>query len=335
MQATTSSGLTVIFEGNSTNVCAINGTTLTMISLGQCSISASQSGNGIFSPASVVTQIINVIRNGQTLEMTTNSNPYLTARTPITVIASSLLGFDLNFISKTPDRCTLGPPQRTDFASPSFKIESLVTMVSYGICTITATVSGNEFYDSVVVTRNFQTNRISQSITFNLPTKLNFANFPYNLTATSSQGLDVFYYTDGSSVCTVSGSTLIMVSTGYCLITAFRNTDDLYTGASLQRMALLEKGAGTINIITPGLAAQQRGTPWVVETSDWFINLEATSNSGAQPYGQSYSSNVCTFTGLTLNIVGSGLCQFNIYAPATTFWSEANSRALEIYIRKI
>ena len=336
LQASASSGLAVIFASNSSNVCSISGNLLTMISVGVCSISASQPGNGLFAAAPEVIQAINMIKNSQYLELANTGPGYFSAKTPFTVTAYSHYGFELNLINKTENVCTLVSPQRTDNSVFS-KVESLVTMVKAGYCTITATVSGNEFYNSREITRSFLANMSGQTIDFYMPTTLNFTNFPYSLSATADSGLPVYYGVGSDSkACTLIGNTLVMVSAGYCFISVFQMGDLRFNPAPVEsRTILVSKSAAVINIITPGLAAQQRGTPWVVETSDGVINLEATSSSGTQPYGISWTPNTCTFTGLTLNHLGGSLCQFNIYAPGNAFWSEAVSRALEISFRRI
>ena len=354
LQATTTSDSSVTFTSNSPNVCTVDSTTegystrdndflwvrpLTLIGLGLCSITVNQLGNATFSPALAVTKVINVVKNSQSLEITRTGTFALSAKSPLTVSATSFYGFDLSLINNSENICTLGSPKRIDGLSPSFKVESLVTMVREGVCSITARVSGNQFYESAQVTRDFSAILTSQRIVFNLPATLITANFPYNLPATSDSGLPVSYKIDPHELgtpCSLSGGVLIMVSTGYCIITAFQPGDGLYSMTpGITRVVKLSKSEAIINIITPGLAAQQRGTPWVVETSDSVINLEATSSSGTQPYGVTWSPG-CTFTGLTLNIIGGGgLCQFNIYAPAGGLWNDGVSRALEIYIRRI
>ena len=334
LQATASSGLTVSFANNSPDICALNGKTLTMISLGICSISASQSGNGLFAAAPELIKAINMTKNGQYLEISNTGPGYFYAKTPFTVSAYSSYGFDLNFTNKTEDICTLGSPRRTDITTGQFKVESLVTMVKAGYCTITARVSGNEFYDSVETTRSFLANMSGQTIDFYMPTTLNAANFPYNLSATSDSGLPVSYAINSSSACTLNGNTLIMVSAGYCFITAYQNGDLRFNAAQVQsRTILLSKGAAVINIITPVLASQLRGDYATVNRSLGSFTVEATANSGSQPYVRSYDAKICTFTGLTLNFTGVGYCGFNIIAPATELWGEATSRWLQIYIK--
>jgi hypothetical protein len=339
LQATATSGLSVTFINNSQNICALNGTTLTMISLGVCSIAATQSGNAIIGPAPQVTRTINMTKNGQYLEISNTGPGYFYAKTPFTVTAYSSYGFDLTFINKTESVCTLDSPRRTNLGTsslgtPYFKIDSLVTMVKAGYCTITARVSGNEIYDSVETTRSFLAGMTGQSIDFYMPTNLNASNFPYGLSATSDSGLPVSYAINGSSTCTLSGNTLIMVSAGYCFITAYQNGDLRFNAAQVQsRTILLSKGSGVINIITPVLASQLRGDYATVNRSLGSFTVEATSNSGSQPYVRSYDAKICTFTGLTLNFTGVGYCGFNIIAPATELWGEATSIWLQIYIK--
>jgi hypothetical protein len=51
LQATASSGLAVTFASNTSNICTVSGTTVTVIAIGVCSITASQAGNTSFAEA--------------------------------------------------------------------------------------------------------------------------------------------------------------------------------------------------------------------------------------------------------------------------------------------
>jgi len=59
--ATATSGLTVSFASNSPTVCTVSGATVTIASVGSCSITASQSGNGTYAAATPVTRAFNVL----------------------------------------------------------------------------------------------------------------------------------------------------------------------------------------------------------------------------------------------------------------------------------
>jgi hypothetical protein len=61
LNATASSGLPVSYSSLTTNVCTVSGSTASMIAAGPCSIQASQAGNGVYAPATPVTQTFNVI----------------------------------------------------------------------------------------------------------------------------------------------------------------------------------------------------------------------------------------------------------------------------------
>jgi hypothetical protein len=61
LSATTTSGLVVSFASSTPNVCTVSGTTLDMLSVGTCSLTASQSGDGSFYPAPSITESFSVI----------------------------------------------------------------------------------------------------------------------------------------------------------------------------------------------------------------------------------------------------------------------------------
>jgi trimeric autotransporter adhesin len=60
LSATATSGLTVSFASNTTSVCTVSGTTVTLLTTGGCSITASQPGNTVWAAATPVTQTFTV-----------------------------------------------------------------------------------------------------------------------------------------------------------------------------------------------------------------------------------------------------------------------------------
>ena len=60
--ATASSGLPVSYASTTTGVCTIAGSTISFVSAGTCSITASQAGNATYAPATPVTQSFSVTR---------------------------------------------------------------------------------------------------------------------------------------------------------------------------------------------------------------------------------------------------------------------------------
>ena len=83
--ASASSGLSVTFDSATPSVCSVSGTTLTLRSVGTCTVNASQAGNANFAAAvltrSVVVDGIELFANGgfETVGVTTPANAWLQA----------------------------------------------------------------------------------------------------------------------------------------------------------------------------------------------------------------------------------------------------------------
>ena len=60
LTATSSSGLPISFSSNSASVCTVSGSNVTLVSLGTCSLPASQPGNSSYAAATSVTQTFTV-----------------------------------------------------------------------------------------------------------------------------------------------------------------------------------------------------------------------------------------------------------------------------------
>lgn len=71
----------------------------------------------------------------------------------------------------------------------------------------------------------------SQSITFQ-PANTGTVGTPISLSATATSGLTVTFSTSTSSVCTVSGSTLSLLTTGTCTVNANQAGDSTYAAAT-------------------------------------------------------------------------------------------------------
>ena len=62
VSATASSGLPVSFNSQTTSVCTVSGTTVTLVALGTCTIQATQAGNANYAPATPVNQSFQVVQ---------------------------------------------------------------------------------------------------------------------------------------------------------------------------------------------------------------------------------------------------------------------------------
>jgi hypothetical protein len=60
LSATASSGLPISYASSPNNICTVNGTTLNLVAIGQCSVTASQAGNAVYLAATDVSQTFNI-----------------------------------------------------------------------------------------------------------------------------------------------------------------------------------------------------------------------------------------------------------------------------------
>ncbi len=218
ISATASSGLPVSFASNSPGVCSVSGNTVSLVFTGQCSITASQPGNGSYTAAPSVTQTFQVTSSaGQTINFAAlPSRPFGTAPFAISATASS--GLPVSFASMTPSVCTISG--------------STVTLVSVGQCGIQATQPGNGTVPPApAVTQTFQVTQGSQTISFSALANKPIGSAPFAISASASSGLPVSFSSNTSQVCTVSGSTVSLVAAGQCGIQASQTGNANYTAA--------------------------------------------------------------------------------------------------------
>jgi hypothetical protein len=131
VSATASSSLPIRFASETTPVCTVSGSTVTLAAVGTCTIQATQAGNGTYAAATPVNQSFQVTQASQTIGFGALPNQTFGAA-PFTVGASASSGLTVSFASDTPAVCTVSG--------------ATVTLVAVGTCTIQATQAGNANY---------------------------------------------------------------------------------------------------------------------------------------------------------------------------------------------
>jgi hypothetical protein len=129
--ATASSGLTVTYTSTSPAVCSITGTTVTILSAGTCSIAANQAGNANVAAAAQVVQPIAIGVATQTITFGPQPNRAFVANGTFALnpAATASSGLPVAYSSATPSVCSI--------------VNTTVTMLTAGACTITASQAGN------------------------------------------------------------------------------------------------------------------------------------------------------------------------------------------------
>jgi len=205
-----------------------------------------------------------------------------------TVTATSTSGLTVAFTGSTPSVCTVSG--------------STVTLVSAGTCTLSATQAGDATWAAAAsVTRSFQISALSpQTVTFAQPADVTLADGNTTLTATASSGLAVSFGSATPGVCTVSGTTLTLVSAGTCTVTADQAGGSGYSPAATvtRSLQVTVLPAQTITFAAPVDTVLLPSTRTVSAASSSGLTVTVTSST----------TGVCTVSGTTLTLVATGTC---------------------------
>lgn len=149
MSGMAATGLTVVFASNSPTVCSVSGTTLTLLAIGTCSLTASQEGDTNYNAATPVNQDFIVSQATQTINFPAQSvasRSFVPGGTFfVSPTASASSGLTVLYSSTTPAVCTI--------------MLNTITMVAPGLCTIAANQSGSANY--------FAAPQVTRSVTLN------------------------------------------------------------------------------------------------------------------------------------------------------------------------
>jgi len=300
VSATVSSGLPVTFSSQTTPVCTVSNATVTLVSVGTCTIQAMQAGNTVYAAATPVSRSFQVTQASQTITFGALSNqPYGTA--PFTVSATASSGLAVSFASTTPAVCTVS--------------SATVTLVSAGTCTIQAMQAGNTDYTTATpVNESFQVTQASQTIVFGALANQSYGTAPFTVSATASSGLAVSFASTTPAVCTVSSATVTLVSVGTCTIQATQAGNTDYTAATpVNESFQVTQYSQTITF--GALANQAYGTaPFTVS---------ATASSGLAVSFASTTPAVCTVAGATVTLVSAGTCTIQATQAGNTNYAAA------------
>jgi len=288
LYAWASSGLAVTFSSGSTSVCTVSGSTLSMVALGTCSVTASQGGNASTPAATPVTQTFSVVAlKSQTINFSASDITYVngTISTSFNPAATATSGLTVTFSSQTPSVCTASG--------------ATVNVVAVGTCTVTASQPGNTYYAAATpVTNSFAAHALDQqTIAFPAIGTQN-VNATITLTAEASSGVAVTYTTSTPSICTLNGGVLTTVAAGTCSVTASQAGGGIYAAATpVTQTFTVTLLAQTITF--PTIASQNANTS---------VALTASASSGLTVSYTTSTPAVCTVTGTTLSAIGSGTC---------------------------
>jgi hypothetical protein len=259
VSATASSGLAVSFASTTMSVCTVSGSTVTLVSVGTCTIQASQTGNTSYNAATPVPVNFTISQASQTITFNPGLTSYSILSGSFTVSATASSGLAVSFASTTTGVCTVSGGN--------------VTLLSGGTCTIKASQTGNSDYTAATpVSVNFTITQASQTITFPTISDMPYGTAPFTVTATASSGLLVSLTSTTQAVCTVSGLSISVVGVGMCTIQAAQAGNNSYSAApSVTRSFTVTTGNQTITF-NPATTSYQ--------LSAGTFTVSATASSG-------------------------------------------------------
>ena len=180
--------------------------------------------DGLLSSVAAYTLSLTVTGGGaqaqtaQAITFTQPANQLLSSGT-LTVAPTADSGLTVTLASTTPSVCTVSG--------------FVITFVSTGTCTITASQPGDSTYSAATdVTRSFQITLTPQVITFAQPSNDLLATASLTVAPTANSGLTVTLVSTTTGVCTVSGFVITFVTTGTCSLTASQAGNSTYSAAA-------------------------------------------------------------------------------------------------------
>ncbi len=300
VSATSSAGLPVTYTTNSSS-CLVTATGVVtgIATTPACVITATQSGNTNFAPATA-TQTPTISVGAQSLTFVT---------LPTLVVggaAGAISVTSLNTISNaaTGLLSTLTIPATTSVCSITGSPAAgySITPLSAGTCTVVATQAGDANYTAAPAkTKSFPIGVGTQSITAVIPPSI-AVNTSGAISATKGASTSpVIFSSITPAICTatgVNGATITGISAGNCIIAADQAADANYAAATqVKTKFAVGKGTQTLTFgAAPAVSVGGTGT------------LQATASSGLVVSFSSTTPLICSVTGNSVTALSAGNC---------------------------
>jgi hypothetical protein len=320
--ATASSGLTVSYSSSNTSVATIVSNKIHIVGVGSSNITASQSGNTLYNAATSVVKSLVVSKSSQTITF-----PNITTKTigiaDFSPGATSNSGLTVTYTSSNTAVATI--------------VSNNIHIVGQGAATITASQSGNTLYNAATTqTQTLTVTGLTQTISFGaLPNKV-IGDVDFSPGATSSSGLAITYTSSNTSVATIVGNNVHIVSAGSTIITANQNGNSAYSPAvsvsqNLNVNNLLTYVPNSTTVLSGSIQTGIFGN-LTTNNSSYFVvnstnqNVRKTDWYGSVKITQSPSS----VTQFTLNYDGNNSSSntqiLYLYNFLTSSWTQIDSR---------
>ena len=282
LNASASSNLNVVFTSSNEAVATITNNILTVVGVGETTITATQTGNNNYNAANQIEKTLSIAKLNQTISWNQDLAT-LQIGESATLEASATSGLEIIYSS-------------SDDAVASIE-GSTITINGAGSVVITASQLGDNTYNPISTEKTFTFGRSAQTISWNDDLSTLKIGDVVTLTATSDANLDITYTIDNNAVASIEGNTLTIIGAGEATITASQNGNEAYNSASATK---------SINI-----ALLSQTIEWNQDLSELTfenesLELTATATSGLEIVYSTSNNAVARIDGNILTIVGVG-----------------------------
>ena len=247
---TSDSGGWFSYTSSDPSVATVSGDVITIVSGGETTITATQAAIGDYNEASITTTFT-VLRTPSLTNFTIPTKEIIDDPFTITPPTSDS-GGAFTYTSSDPSVATV--------------FEDVITIVSGGETTITATQAAFGYYTEGITTAVFVINKLESTLTYP-PFTFAYGSDPVTLPEPTSNSSGIFtYISSNESVATVSGDVMTIVAIGETTITATQAADEIY----------LENSITTLCTIS----SQSSDNPLIITESD---SLENILNTATEP----------------------------------------------------
>ncbi|HXX59862.1 MAG TPA: fibronectin type III domain-containing protein, partial [Candidatus Sulfotelmatobacter sp.] len=271
VSATATSGLTVVFTTSTPTVCTAggsNGSSITLLVTGSCSVTASQAGNAAYNAASQA-RTFSVTQATQAITFAAIPTASL-LQVSITMSATASSGLPVSYTTSTATVCTAGGTN-----------SATITLLKAGSCRVVASQAGNTTYKAAAnqaQTFSVIAGKLAQTISFAPLATRSVSQPPEALTATASSGLPVTLSTSTPTTCTLGGAggnVLTLQVTGTCAVTASQTGNRIYLAAQSVTQSFTVTATGFV--VANGTQLSLNGQPFPI----FGASIYETSNNGA------------------------------------------------------
>ena len=283
LTATSDSNLAVTYESSDSTIASVDGSTLSLLKVGEVIITASQDGNNIYAAASNVSQTLDITYGTQTITFEPLANTSILEGT-ITLTATSDSNLTVSYASSDSTIASVDG--------------STLFLLKVGEVIITASQDGNDVYEAAAnVSETLYITYGTQTITFEPLANTSILEGTITLAATADSNLTVSYASSDSTIASVDGSILSLLKIGEVIITASQDGNDVYEAAANVSETLYITYASQIITFEP-LANTS-----ILEGS---ITLTATADSNLTVTYESSDSTIASVNGSILSLLKVG-----------------------------